>query len=93
VGAGVGAAPGRPPPPPPPPPQQQARVALERFPRDGEAMHALGLALAARGKRKEARRNLEGFLATNPEFEATTEVRGVLEMLGIGDDDEPLDIE
>ncbi|MFO0617748.1 MAG: tetratricopeptide repeat protein [Polyangiaceae bacterium] len=73
--------------------EQQARVALSRFPGDGDAMHALGLALAARGKRKEARRHLEGFLSTNPEFEATTEVRGILEMLGLGEEDEPLDIE
>ena len=33
------------------------------------------------------------FLGTNPEFEAQTEVRGILEMLGIGDDDEPLDVD
>jgi len=73
--------------------EQEARRALALFPHDGEAMHALGLALAARGKRGEARRSLEGYLATNPEFEAATEVRGVLEMLGLGEDDDPLDIE
>jgi tetratricopeptide (TPR) repeat protein len=73
--------------------EREARAALLKYPRDGDALHALGLALAARGKRKEARRSLEGFLSTNPEFEAATEVRGVLEMLGIGDDDEPLDVD
>lgn len=73
--------------------EQQARVALSRFPGDGEAMHALGLALAAQGKRKEARKNLEGFLGTSPEFEATTEVRGILEMLGLGEEDEPLEVD
>lgn len=73
--------------------EQQARVAVSRFPGDGDAMHALGLALAARGKRKEARKNLEGFLSTNPEFEATTEVRGILEMLGLGEEDEPLEVD
>ncbi len=73
--------------------EQAARTALTYFPRDGEAMHALGLALAARGKRGEARKSLEGYLATNPEFEAATEVRGVLEMLGLGDDADPLEIE
>lgn len=73
--------------------EQQARVAVARFPGDGEAMHALGLALAARGKRKEARKNLEGFLSTSPEFEASTEVRGVLEMLGLGEEDEPLEVD
>jgi Flp pilus assembly protein TadD len=73
--------------------EHEARRALALFPKDGEAMHALGLALASRGKRVEARRSLEGFLASNPEFEAATEVRGILEMLGIGDDDEPLDVD
>ncbi len=73
--------------------EREARHALSYFPKDGEAMHALGLALASRGKRVEARRSLEGFLSTNPEFEAATEVRGILEMLGLGDDDEPLDVD
>ena len=73
--------------------EQEARAALSYFPRDGEAMHALGLALAARGKRGEARRSLEDYLSTNPEFEVATEVRGVLEMLGLGEDDDPLEVE
>jgi tetratricopeptide (TPR) repeat protein len=71
----------------------QAKEALRRFPKDGEAMHAAGLAYAARGSRALARKHLEGFLGTNPEFEAESEVRGILEMLGIGGDDEPLDVD
>ena len=73
--------------------EKEARAAIARHPGDGEAMHALGLALASRGKRREAAKSLQGFLATQPEFEAATEVRGVLEMLGLGEDDEPLEIE
>jgi Flp pilus assembly protein TadD len=73
--------------------ERQAQVALSRFPGDGEAMHAHALVLAARGKRREARKKLEGFLGTKPEFEAATEARGVLEMLALGDDDEPLDVD
>ena len=71
----------------------EAREALNRFPRDGEALHAAGLAHAAKGNRPAARRELQGFLETNPEFEIATEVRGVLEMLGLGDDDDPLDVD
>ena len=71
----------------------EAREALNRFPRDGEALHAAGLAHAAKGNRPAARRELQGFLDTNPEFEIASEVRGVLEMLGLGDDDEPLEVD
>ncbi len=69
---------------------REANEALRRHPRDPEALHAAGLANAARGNRKAARKQLEGFLASGPEFEAATEVRGILEMLGIGDEDEPV---
>lgn len=65
---------------------REAREAQRRFPRDPDAMHAAGLAHAARGEHAAARRNLEGFLASNPEFEAATEVRSVLESLGLGDE-------
>ncbi|MFT3767218.1 MAG: hypothetical protein QM820_17105 [Minicystis sp.] len=71
----------------------EAREALRRFPKDGEAMHAAGLAHAAKGNRKDARRQLEGFLAQNPEMEAQLEVRQILEMLGLGEEGEPLDID
>jgi tetratricopeptide (TPR) repeat protein len=70
-----------------------AREALRRFPRDGEALHAAGLANAAKGNRSEARRQLEGYLGQNPEFEAQQEVRQILEMLGLGDEGEPLTLE
>lgn len=60
---------------------REAREALERHPGDGDAMHAAGLALAGEGRDDEAERHLEAFLATNPEFEIATEVRGVLAML------------
>jgi len=71
----------------------QAREALRRFPRDGEAMHAAGLAHAAKGNRKDARRQLEGFLAQGPELEAQLEVKQILEMLGLGEEGEPLELD
>jgi tetratricopeptide (TPR) repeat protein len=69
----------------------QAREALRRFPKDPDAMHAAGLAYAAKGNRPAARQQLEGFLDQSPEFEAAQEVRQILEMLGLGADDEPLE--
>jgi tetratricopeptide (TPR) repeat protein len=71
----------------------EAREALRRFPKDGDAMHAAGLAHAAKGNRKDARRQLEGFLAQGPELEAQLEVKQILEMLGLGEEGEPLDID
>jgi Flp pilus assembly protein TadD len=71
----------------------QAKEALRRFPKDGEALHAAGLAHAARGERKLARKHLEGYLGSNPEAESAMEVRQILEMLGIGDEDEPIQFE
>ncbi len=71
----------------------EAREALRRFPKDGEALHAAGLANAAKGNRREARKQLEGYLGQNPEFEAQQEVRQILEMLGLGEEGEPLDLE
>lgn len=70
---------------------REAKEALLRFPGDGEAQHALGLAEAARGNRPDARKHLQGFLESNPEFEAAQEVRQILEMLGLGADDEPFE--
>ena len=72
---------------------RDAREALRRFPKDGDAMHAAGLALAAKGQRNEARKELEGFLAQGPELEAQLEVKQILEMLGLGDEGEPLDLD
>lgn len=70
----------------------QAKIALQHFPNDGDARHALGLAQAAQGERAAAKKNLEGFLASGPELEAATEVRQILEMLGLGEEGDPLDI-
>lgn len=70
----------------------QAKAALLRFPKDPDALHAAGLAHASRGNRTLARQHLQRFLETGPELEAALEVRQVLEMLGIADDDEgPID--
>jgi Flp pilus assembly protein TadD len=71
----------------------EAREALRRFPKDGEALHAAGLANAAKGNRSEARKLLEGYLGQNPEFEAQQEVRQILEMLGLGDEGDPLELD
>jgi Flp pilus assembly protein TadD len=70
-----------------------ANEALRRFPKDGEAQHAAGLAHAARGSRAEARKHLHGFLETSPELEAANEVRQILEMLGLGEEGDPVDFE
>ena len=72
---------------------EQANDALERFPRDGAALHAAGLAHAAKGQRRRARERLQGYLETKPELEAELEVRSILEMLGIGPDDEPIEFD
>ncbi|MCC6556592.1 MAG: tetratricopeptide repeat protein [Polyangiaceae bacterium] len=67
----------------------QAKEALRRVPKDGDAMYAMGLAYAARGQRHLARKHLEGFLAAGPELEAAMEVRQILESLGLGEEGEP----
>lgn len=70
----------------------EAQEALSRFPRDGDAMRAAGLAHAALGQRKAARRQLQGYLSSSADVEDRMEVQQILEMLGIGEDDEPLEI-
>ena len=72
---------------------REAREALRRSPQDADALYAAGIANAAKGNRGEARKQLEGFLGGQPEFEAQTEVRQILEMLGLGEEGEPLDLE
>jgi len=64
----------------------EAEEALRRAPGDGDALHAAGLAHAARGDNDAARRFLNAFLASNPEFEAATEARSILATLGPRDD-------
>jgi Flp pilus assembly protein TadD len=73
--------------------EREARVALARFPGDGEALHALGMVQAARGDRRGAKQSLEAYLATKPELESTIEVRSVLEMLDLGDEGDPLELD
>jgi tetratricopeptide (TPR) repeat protein len=59
----------------------EAEEALRRNPEDGDVLHAAGLAHAARGDNEAARRYLHAFLQKNPEFEAATEVRAILDTL------------
>jgi tetratricopeptide (TPR) repeat protein len=68
---------------------EQAEIALRKHPGDGDALYAAGLAHAARGDRDAATQRLQAFLATNPELEAATEARTVLQDLNR--DDEPDD--
>lgn len=67
-----------------------AKEALRRYPKDGDAMYAMGIAYAARGQRHLARKHLQGFLEGGPELEAAMEVRQILETLGLGDEGQPL---
>jgi tetratricopeptide (TPR) repeat protein len=69
----------------------QAKEALRRYPDDGDAMHALGLAEAAKGNRREAKKHLTGFLAKKPEIEPANEVKQILEMLGMGEEGDPVE--
>ena len=70
-----------------------ARQALKRSPGDADALHAIGLALAAGGERDEAIEMLERFLAAKPELEAQLDVGGMLDMLRQSEDGEPVDFE
>lgn len=72
--------------------EREARMALQQFPDDADARFALGLALAGLGRRREAASTLHEVLDRKPEFETGTEIRGILEMLGIGPEDEPLEV-
>jgi tetratricopeptide (TPR) repeat protein len=70
----------------------EAEIALRKAPGDADALYALGMAHAQRGDRDAAKRYLDRYLATNPEYESATEVREVLaELFGDGEDedDEP----
>ena len=58
--------------------------ALSQAPGDPDALHAVGLAYHARGDEAAARKYLEAFLATNPEFEVATETHALLASLGGG---------
>jgi Flp pilus assembly protein TadD len=60
---------------------REGMAALERAPRDPDALHAVGLAYQARGEDAPARKYLEAFLGTHPEFEVDLETRALLETL------------
>ena len=64
---------------------KEGMQALTQAPGDPDALHAMGLAYLARGDDAAARRYLEAFLATKPEFEVATEVRATLASLGGGE--------
>ena len=67
---------------------RQARRVLDQVPGDGDALFALGLALASNNDRVGAVRALEAFLQTHPELEVTLEARAMLEKLGPIEQDE-----
>ena len=52
--------------------------ALSQAPGDGDALYAVGLAYFARGEHAAARKYLEAFLGSRPEFEVATEVQALL---------------
>jgi tetratricopeptide (TPR) repeat protein len=60
---------------------REGMAALERAPRDPDALHAVGLAYHARGEDASARKFLEAFLATHPEFEVDVETRALLDTI------------
>ncbi len=60
---------------------KEGAVALEQSPGDPDALHAVGLAYLERGDDKAAKKYLEAFLATKPEFEVGVEVRAILARL------------
>ncbi|HEY8038603.1 MAG TPA: tetratricopeptide repeat protein [Polyangiaceae bacterium] len=63
---------------------REGMAALAVAPGDPDALYAVGLAYHARGDDAAARKYLEAFLATNPEFEVGVETRALLEGLGGG---------
>lgn len=63
---------------------KEGLTALSQAPGDADALHAIGLVYLARGDDAAARRYLEAFLETKPEFEVATEVRAILEDLANG---------
>jgi Flp pilus assembly protein TadD len=63
---------------------REGMSALSQAPGDPDALHAIALAHHARGDDAAARKYLEAFLETNPEFEVAVEARGLLASLGGG---------
>jgi Flp pilus assembly protein TadD len=64
---------------------REGMAALERAPADPDALHAVGLAYHARGDDVLARRYLEAYLGTHPEFEVAVETRALLASLPGGE--------
>lgn len=60
---------------------REGGVALSQSPGDPDALHALGLAYHARGELPAARKYLEAFLDSGPEFEVAVEVRALLDSM------------
>jgi tetratricopeptide (TPR) repeat protein len=61
---------------------REGLAALERAPDHQDALHAVGLAYHAYGDEDAARRYLEAFLASKPEYDAAVEVQEMLATLG-----------
>ena len=57
---------------------REGLAALSRSAGDPDALYAVGLAYHAAGETTAARKYLEAFLETSPEFEVAVEVRGLL---------------
>jgi Flp pilus assembly protein TadD len=64
---------------------KEGSIALTQSPNDPDALHAVGLAYLERGDDKAARKYLEAFLATRPEFEVAVEVRAIVAQLAARD--------
>jgi len=60
---------------------REGLAALSQSPGDPDALHAVGLAYHARGDEAAARKYLEAFLASGPEFEVALEVRALLDAM------------
>lgn len=63
---------------------EQGEIARQQAPQDPEIWHALGMAHAQRGDKEMARKLLEAYLHSSPEFEVGLEVRSILAQLGPG---------
>jgi tetratricopeptide (TPR) repeat protein len=63
---------------------REGLAALDQAPGHPDALHAVGLAYHAYGDDDAARKYLEAFLASRPEYEASVEVEEILATLGGG---------
>jgi len=66
----------------------EGEAAVKQAPDDGDALFALGMAHAERGDKEAARRYLNKFLDSRPEFEAAQEARSILAGFDLEDADE-----